>query len=76
MTCLALHYILSVCGSFHWVTGFECREELCVGGCLGYKEAFLVDENLEKEAYERGWEEGMDEGVGREGWMVQGVVEA
>lgn len=73
MTCFALHYILNACGSFHWVVGFEWREELC-GGCLGHKEAFLVEE---KETYERfGWEEGMDEGVGKEGWMVQGVVEA
>ena len=68
MTCLALRYILNVCDSLHCVKGFECREELCVGGCLGYKEAFLEEE---KEAYERlGWEESMDEGVGREGWMV------
>lgn len=52
-------------------------EELHVGGCFEYKGAFLVDEHLEKEAYERlSWAEGMDEGVGREGWMVQGVVEA
>ena len=49
MTCLALRYILNVCDSLHCVKDFECREELCVGGCLGYKEAFLEEE---KEAYE------------------------
>lgn len=50
-------------------------EELRVGGCFENKGAFLVDDHLEKEAYES-WAEGMDEEVGREGWMVQGVVEA